>query len=157
MASTPPLEAEYAALTVLDRVEIDHAESAVRDAAEAADQVDLDRQLELLDRVRLRGLCFLVPAHGLGGVGDSRAIDQDTLLPVRLPRLREGGCDLLVRGHVDLAEYSANVSGHRLASRRIAIEHGDFRAAPGELARGRFAEARRRAGDDRGNSVDVHS
>ena len=95
-------------------------------------------------------------SHGLGRVGDPRAIDQDPLLPVRFPRLGEGRGDLLVTGHVDLAEDAADLGRDLFAARRIAIEHSDLRPAPRELPRGRLAEARRTSGHDRCYPFDLH-
>ena len=64
--------------------------------------------------------------------------------------------DLLVRRHVDLAENAADLARDLLAALDVAVEDGDLGPAPRELARRRLAEARRRAGHDRGHSIDVH-
>ena len=127
------------------------------DAAEGADQIDLDRQLELLHRVGPRRLGFLVAADGLGGIGDAGAIDQHALLAVGRARPGERRRDLLVAGDVDLAEHAADFGRDLLAPLDVAIEHRDLGAAPRELARGRFAQPRSGAGNDRRNTLNVHS
>ena len=115
IASTPPFEAEYAAwpiwpssaateavlmmhapLAVVKRLEVDHSERRMRDAAEGADKVDLDRQLELLHRIEFGRLGFLVAADRLGGIGDAGAIDQHPLLAMCFARFGECRRDLLV-------------------------------------------------------------
>ena len=118
-----------------------------------ADEVDRDRQLELVEWVALGFLGFLVAADGLDRVGDARAVDQHPLLAMRRARLVERRADLLVAGHVDFAEDAADLRRDLLAALDVAVEHGDLRALGGERAGGRFAKARGGAGDDRGDSV----
>src|SRR4028119_748114 len=82
---------DAAALPVLERLEPRHAERRSGEAAEGADQVDLHGQLELVDRIAFQLARRLVAPHGLGGIGDARAIDQDPPLTVRLAGLCGGG------------------------------------------------------------------
>ena len=98
------------------------------------DEVDLDGQLELLHRVGLGRLGFLVATDRLGGIGDTGAIDQDPLLPMRVARLGEGGGDLLVAGHVDLAEHAADLAGNPFSAFGVAVEYRDL-GAPTAQAR----------------------
>ena len=127
------------------------------DAAEAADQVDLDRELELLHRIGRRGLGFLVAADCLRRVGDAGAIDQDAFLAVRVARLGEGlrrpsrptsRRPRRTSPPISLATFSPRSC--------VPVEDRDLRPAPRELPRRRLAEARCGAGHDRGHSIDVH-
>jgi hypothetical protein len=59
---------------------------------------------------------------------------------MRLARLGEGGCDLVVGGHVDLAEDSANLPGDLVSAFCIAVEHGDLGASCRQRARRRLAQ-----------------
>ncbi len=127
------------------------------DAAEGADQVDADRQLELVHRVALELAGRLVLADGLGGVGDAGAVDQDPLLPMGGAGLVERGRDLLVARHIDLAEDAADLGRDFLALVGVAVEDRDLGALGGQRPRGRLAEARCAAGDDCCCSVDFHS
>jgi hypothetical protein len=110
------------------------------DVAEGADEVDLYRQFELLHRIEFRRFGLLVARHGLGRVGDAGAIDQNPLLAMRPPCLGEGRGDLLVGGHVDLAEDSADLLGDFVSAFCIAVEHGDLGASCRQRARGRLAQ-----------------
>ena len=65
--------------------------------------------------------------------------------------------DLLVPGHVDFAEDAADFGRDLLALFGIAVEHGDLGALRRQRTRGRLAEARGAAGDDRCCSVNFHS
>ena len=69
--------------------------------------------------------------------------------------LGEGGGDLLVAGHIDLAEDAADLRRDLLA----LVRHRDRTPRPwrraAQFARGRLAEARCAAGDDCGNSFDI--
>ena len=132
---------------------VDHPGRRMGDAAKGADQVDRDRQLELLHRVEFDRPGLLVAADRLGGIGDAGAIDQHALLAMRLARLGEGRRDFFVAGHVDFAEDAADLASDLLALVGVAVEHRDLGSAPRQLPRRRFAKPRRGAGDHRRNSV----
>src|SRR6185369_12211518 len=93
---------DHAAFTVRKRLKIDHPERAVRYATKAADQIDSDRELELLHRVTLGGLGLLVASDRLCSIGDTGAVHEHALLAVGISRLRERRSDLLVAGYIDL-------------------------------------------------------
>src|SRR4051812_47825843 len=99
----------------------------MRDAPERSDQVDLDGKLELLDRIELRGLRLLVARDRLRRIRDAGAVDEDSFLPMRCASLGEGGRHLLVAGHIDFAEDSADFGRDSLTLLLIAVEYGDFR------------------------------
>src|SRR4029079_11299647 len=106
-----------------------------------SDEVDLDGQLELLHRISLRGLRFLVASDGLRCVCYAGAIDQDPLLPVSRPCLLERSLHGVVGRYVDFAEDAADLARDLLATARIAVEHGNLRAALGQLPSRGFTKA----------------
>jgi hypothetical protein len=116
----------------------------------------LNGQFELLHWIRLGCLRLLVARHGLGSSCDTGAIDEDSLLAVRIARSRECRCNLLIRGYIDFAEDAADFFGDLFAPFGIAVEHGHFRASPSKLTPSRLAKPRGRAGHDRSHSLDIH-
>ena len=99
----------------------------------------------MLDFARL-----FVAAGGLDRIADPGAVHQDAFLPMGLTRLGETGIDILVAGHVDLAEHAADFGGQRGALFLVHVEDRDLCAFGGERARSRRAEAGCTAGDDGG-------
>ena len=79
------------------RLQVQHALRRLGDAAEGADQVDLDDQVEGVQREVLGLAGLLVAAGGLGGVAGAGAVDQDPLLAVGRAGLGEGRVDLFAR------------------------------------------------------------
>src|SRR5205814_7933036 len=91
-----------------DRLQVDHSEGGIGQASEASDEVDFDRQLELLHGIELGGFRLFVASDRLGGVGHPGAVDEDPLLPMSPARLRERCLYFVVRGHVDLTTYATS-------------------------------------------------
>src|SRR5262249_58347099 len=128
-----------------------------RDAAEGADQIDLDHAFEAVERVMpdLAGLA--VAAGGLEGAPDAGAIDQDAFLPDQAARAREPRIDLSIRGHVDLAEDAADLARDPLAELGIQIEQRHLDAARAKPPRRRGTEAGGAAGHNgRYRAVELH-
>src|SRR6185503_10658093 len=148
---------DAAPLIVLERIETDHPRRRKSDAAKGADQIDGDRQFELLHRVEFDFAGRLVAANRLGGIGDAGAIDQHALLAMRLAGPRKSRGDFFVAGHVDLAENAADFRGDLAALVRVAIEHRDLGSAPRKLPRRRLAEPRRASGNNRDSALYVHA
>ena len=80
------------------------------DAAEGADEVDLDDPVEGIEREMLDAAVFLAAARGLDRVAGARAVDENAFLAVRFARLGEGGVDRRVVGDVAFDEV-AEVAG----------------------------------------------
>src|SRR6185503_8256670 len=89
---------DRAALAARKRIEREHALGTDRDAAECADKVDLDDEVEGVGREALELARLLVTPGGLDGVAGAGAVDEDALLAVRLARLLEGGKHALLVG-----------------------------------------------------------
>ena len=73
-------------------------------------------------------------------VGDARAIDQDALLAVRRRAFANAAATFSSEVTSTSQNMPPNLARDLLAPRNVAIEYGDFRAAPRQLARGGFAE-----------------
>ena len=144
---------DRAAVTVRQRVQRHHAGSGLGDAAERADQVDLDDQVELVGRERLDLTGFLVAAGGLDGVADAGAIHQDALLADGLARRGESCVDAGFVGHVALGEHAAEFLGKGFTLFGIQVEDADLDAFSGQGTRRGFAETGRTARDDGGNGT----
>src|SRR5690606_2596379 len=129
----------------------------LRDAPEGADQIYLDDLREILER-KMPDLAGLAGARrGLGRDSHAGAVDKYPLLAMRGARLGEGGIDLRVRGHVHLAEGSADLARDDLAGRRVEIEDGDPRPFGRERPRRRLTQSRGSPGHHRRAISDIHS
>src|SRR3546814_8276120 len=95
---------DRAALAVRHRVERQHARRRLGDAAEGADEVDLDGPVERIERKMLDAAVFLAAARGLDRVAGAGAVDEDAFLPMRFARLGAGGVDRCVVGVVELVQ-----------------------------------------------------
>jgi hypothetical protein len=141
---------DCAALAV-DRVQRHHAGGGFRDAAERADQVDLDDQVELIEREVADFAGFLVAAGRLDGVAGAGAVDQDALLADCGAGFFERGIDAGVVGDVTLAEHAAQFLGEGFAFFRVEVEQGNLHAIAGQLRRRCSAESGGATGDDSRN------
>ena len=148
----------HAPLAVLERIERDHSERRMGDAAEGADQVDLDRQLELLRADRIsRALVSLSRPTVLAALATPAQLTSTRSWPWASRALAKAAATFSSRRDVDFAENAADLAATCLALVGIAVEHRDLGPAPRQLARGRLAEARSAARHHRGNSLDVHA
>ncbi len=96
-------------------------------------------------------------ADGLLAGGDAGAVDGQALLSVCRAGLFETGGDILIRGHIDLAENAADFGRNLFSRLLVQVEQGDLdpfgRQSPGRA----LTEARGAAGDDCGNGgVEFH-
>jgi hypothetical protein len=122
-----------------------HAGGGFGHAAEGSDQIDLDGQLENVER-EMFDLAGVLGAVGrFHGRADAGAIHQDALLAVGLPGCFEAGGDAIVAGDVDLAEGCAQFRGGDRAAILVTIEDGALHAFGAELLNRGSAEARRAA------------
>jgi len=135
----------------VERIERHHPGGRLGDAAERADEVDLDDPVERIEWEMLDLAGFLRPAGGLDGIAGARAVDQDAFLAVGSARLGKACIDAFVAGHVDLAEHPADLGSNRLALVLVQVEQRDFHALFRQRARGCRAKARSAAGHHRGN------
>ncbi len=69
---------------------------------------------------------LLVTAGGLDRVAGACAVDENPLLPMDLTSLGKPGIDAFVAGHVDVAEYAANLLRHGSAAFLVHVENGDL-------------------------------
>jgi hypothetical protein len=172
MPTMPPLEAEYlpvfggdragvdedAALTVFGHgFEGQHAGCRLRDAAEGADEIDLNEAVEMFDRVRRDfGRVFLAACR-LDREAGAGAVDENAFLAEDGAGLLETVDDALLAGHVDFAVDAVDVGGDLFALGFVAVEDSDADAGGCEFAGGSFAEARGAAGDDgRDGAIELH-
>jgi len=144
---------DRAAIAVRQGLQGQHAGRRLGDAAEGADEVDLDDHVEVGQREVLDITGVLVAAGGLGRVAGAGAVDQDALLTVGRAGLFKAGVDFGVAGHVDGAEGHAQLFLERGAAIGLAVEveDGDLDALGDQRADSGLAEAGRTAGDDGGN------
>ncbi len=135
----------------VDRVERQHAGGGFRDAAEGADEVDLDDQVELIEREVFRLPGFLVAAGGLDRIAGAGAVDQDPLLADGGAGFGETGIDRGFVGHVDVTENAAEFLGEGFAFFGVEVEQGDLDAVRGQFAGGCGPEAGSATRDDGGD------
>src|SRR4029453_837890 len=96
---------------------------------------------ELLHGIAPCSLGFLVTAHGFRRVSDTRAVDQDSLLPMSVAGSCKGPLDLFVARHVHFAEDAANLAGDLLPAASVPIENRDLCAAARESAGRCFSQS----------------
>src|SRR3569623_1697399 len=142
---------DRAARIVLQRIEREHPRGRFGDAPERADQIDLDRAIERLDREMTDLAGFAIALGRLGRAADPGAVDQDPLLAVRRARMGEGRIDLLLGGDVHRAEHPAQFGGELFAELDVTVEDRHLDASRGERAHRRLAKPRRTTGNDGGN------
>src|SRR5262249_40312840 len=118
---------------------------------EGADQVDPDDRLEVLERRR-----GAVAVDGPLGPADAGAVDDHAQRGAGVDGGLYGGGDLLLVGDVGLDEHPAHFVGQGLALVLVQVGDDHLRALSGQLADGGLAETARTAGDDGGNSVQIH-
>ena len=114
-------------------------------------QIDLDDQVELIEREMGDFTGFPVSRGGLDRIASSGAVDQDPLLANGGPGLLEPRIDRVVRGHVDIAKDASNLGRHSFAFFGVKIEQGDLHTMCGECPCGRRAKAGRAARDHSGD------
>ena len=134
--------------------QIEHAGGRFGDAAERADQIDVDDALEIVERIFL-GLLGLAVDRGRlrRAAADACAVNENALLTIGRARLGEAGVDVLGRGDVDLAEHAADLFRQLLAELFVEVENRAFHAVGGEHANRRRAEARGAARDNGRNLI----
>src|SRR3546814_9026721 len=140
-----------------DLVERQHAGRRLGDAAEGADEVDLDDPVERVEREMPDAAFFLAAARGLDRIAGAGAVDQDAFLTMRLARLGEGRVDRSVVGDVAFTENAGDLVRDGDALFLLQVEDRDLDALGGQRARGRGAKARGAPGDDGGyGGVEFH-
>ena len=112
----------------LQRLERQHAGRRLGDAAEGADEIDLDDAIERVDREMLDLFRRLVARRGLDGVAGAGAVDQDAFLPVRGARLGEARIDLRIDVTSTLQKTPPSSLGERFALLGVEIEDRDLDA-----------------------------
>jgi hypothetical protein len=114
--------------------------------------IDLDGQLENVEREMFDLPALLGTAGRLHRGPDTGAANQDALLAVGLAGGFKPGGDAVVAGDIDLAERGAELLGGGFAAIFIAIEDRDLHAVRAQLFDCSLAQARRAA---RHNSRDI--
>src|SRR6185437_13522789 len=96
------------------------------DAAEGADQVDLQNAIEILGGKLFDLAAFPVARCGTDGVARSGAIDQDTSLAVGGARFFETFLHAVFASHIDLTEDAADFGGDFPSPFFLQIEQRDL-------------------------------
>src|SRR5690606_12745363 len=146
---------DNAALAV-DRIEREHPGGRLRDAAESADEVDLDDHFIVFERVVRDRPRLAVAGDRFPCLARTGAVDEDTFLTELRPDRREACIDLLFRGHIDFGECPAEFPGERLALFLVEVKDTHLDAVLGELAARRGAKSWRSASDNCSQSFEFH-
>ena len=129
------------ATLAVDRVKGRHAGSRLRYASESTHQINLDDQVELIQREVADLTGFLVAADGLDRITGTRAVDKNALLTDCRTGLGEAGIYRVVIADIYIAEYTAEILREGFAFFFVEVKQGDFHAFFGQRTGGGGAKA----------------
>ena len=118
----------------VDRIKGRHAGSRLRYASESTHQIDLNDQVELIQREVADLTSFLIAADGLDGIAEAGAVDKDALLTDCRTGLGEASIYGIVVADIYITEYATEILGEGFAFFLIEVKQGDFDAFFGESA-----------------------